>query len=114
MLCCSNDCKIAMECALHYSHNSGTHQVADFSRCGAAKYSDEGVEYSWECGELGKYKMFEPIANMDRQQELEIARQLRELTGAGTLCCLKALQTTNYDFDKAILYMKIMPQSYLY
>ena len=45
---------------------------------------------------------------MDRKQEIELAKQLRKLTGAGTLDCLQALQATKYDMDKAILYLKIM------
>lgn len=58
MRCCSNRCKKISECGFHYSNSFGIHQVEDFSCYGSGGLLDEG---NWWCGELGDYKMFEPI-----------------------------------------------------
>ncbi len=36
----------------------------------------------------------------------QMVRELREATGAGVLDCKQALETTNGDFDKAVLYLR--------
>ena len=61
MLCCSDNCKRKSDCGLHCSNNSGAHQIEDFSCYGSSGISTEGVTEDWWCGELGNYKMFQPI-----------------------------------------------------
>jgi hypothetical protein len=61
MLCCSDNCKRKSDCGLHCSNNFGTHQIEDFSCYGSSGISTKGVTEDWWCGELGNYKMFQPI-----------------------------------------------------
>lgn len=62
-LCCSNTCEKKFECNRNHINHVGMHFVEDYSRFGTGTYTDEGCVIEHYCGELGNYKMFEPIEN---------------------------------------------------
>ena len=40
------------------------------------------------------------------EEQLEFARKLRELSGYGMMECKKALISSNFDINKALIYLK--------
>lgn len=62
-LCCSTTCKKRFECAKSDINNIGTYCVEDFSSFGSGTFTDNGCEIEHYCGNLGHYKLFEPIEN---------------------------------------------------
>lgn len=60
-LCCSDKCEKRFECARADINNEGTHLVENYYSFGTGTYADNGCEVEHWCGELGNYKMFEPV-----------------------------------------------------
>ena len=42
---------------------------------------------------------------MTREEKIELVKKMRGITMAATMDCKKCLERTNYDLDKAILYL---------
>lgn len=63
-LCCSITCEKRFECGRADINNIGTYYVEDYSRFGTGTFTDNGCEIEHWCGELGNYKMFEPILSV--------------------------------------------------
>lgn len=61
--CCSSHCKKYFDCRLADINNNGMHLVENYHGWGSGTYTDEGCVIEHYCGELGNYKMFEPIEN---------------------------------------------------
>lgn len=59
--CCSDKCEKRFECARVNINNEGTHFVENFYSFGTGTFADNGCKVKYWCGELGNYKMFEPI-----------------------------------------------------
>lgn len=60
-LCCSNTCEKKFICGRHSYNHTGTHYIEDYSSFGSGTITKNGCEIKYWCGELGNYKMFEPI-----------------------------------------------------
>ena len=60
-LCCSDKCKKRFECAKADINNKGMHCVEDYYSFGSGTMTENGCEIEHWCGEMGNYKMFEPI-----------------------------------------------------
>lgn len=43
---------------------------------------------------------------MTRKEKVELVKKMRKITMAGMMDCRKCLEKTDYDMDKAILYLK--------
>ena len=61
MACGSYECKKRFECAQHYLNVEADCSVEDYSHYGTGIFTDNGCEIEHWCGELGDYKMFQPI-----------------------------------------------------
>ena len=60
--CCSSKCEKKYYCAKHCFNNVGTFHSEDFYSYGDHAEAVDGCVYEeYWCGELGEYKMFEPI-----------------------------------------------------
>ena len=59
--CCSSHCKKYFDCQLADINNEGMNIVENYHEWGSCTYTDEGCVIEHYCGELGDYKMFEPI-----------------------------------------------------
>lgn len=59
--CCSSHCKKYFDCQLADINNEGTNIVENYHEWGSGTFTDEGCVIEDYCGELGDYKMFEPI-----------------------------------------------------
>lgn len=59
--CCSSHCKRYFDCQLADINNEGMNIVENYHEWGSGTYTDEGCVIEHYCGELGNYKMFEPI-----------------------------------------------------
>lgn len=59
--CCSSHCKKYFDCQLADINNEGAHCVENWYSFGTGTFTDNGCEIEHWCGELGNYKMFEPI-----------------------------------------------------
>ena len=62
-LCCSNTCKKRFECNRSSINHIGAYLVEDWSSFGSGFLSNNECKVEYWCGELGNYKMFEPIKN---------------------------------------------------
>lgn len=60
-VCCSNKCEKQTYCANHAINNEGTNVCEDFYSFGSGTMSENGCEIKYWCGELGEYKMYEPV-----------------------------------------------------
>lgn len=59
--CCSDKCEKRHYCAKHYFNNIGVCISEDYSTFGSGSISNEECKTEHWCGELGEYKMFEPV-----------------------------------------------------
>ena len=59
--CCSSHCKKYLYCQLADINNEGMNFVNDYHEWGSGTFTDEGCVIEHYCGELGDYKMFEPV-----------------------------------------------------
>lgn len=59
--CCSSHCKKYFDCQLADINNEGINIVNNYHEWGSGTFTDEGCVIEHWCGELGNYKMFEPI-----------------------------------------------------
>lgn len=59
--CCSLQCEKKHDCAKHCFNNVGAYPSEDYSTFGSGSISNNGCTVEYWCGELGNYKMFEPI-----------------------------------------------------
>ena len=59
--CCSSHCKKYFDCQLADINNEGMNIVENYHEWGSGTFTDEGCVIEHYCGELGDYKMFEPV-----------------------------------------------------
>lgn len=59
--CCSSHCKRYFDCQLADINNEGMNIVNNYHEWGSGTFTDEGCVIEHYCGELGDYKMFEPV-----------------------------------------------------
>ena len=59
--CCSLKCEKRFDCAKHCFNKVGTYPSEDYYSFGHGSISNEDCTVEYWCGELGNYKMFEPI-----------------------------------------------------
>ena len=59
--CCSLKCKKRFDCAKHCFNKVGTYPSEDYSTFGSGTITPDICTVNYWCGELGNYKMFEPI-----------------------------------------------------
>lgn len=67
--CCSLQCEKRHNCAKHCFNKVGTYPSEDYSTFGHGSISNEDCIVEYWCGELGNYKMFEPIKNKTDYQQ---------------------------------------------
>lgn len=67
--CCSTRCEKRYECNKHCFNNVGSYTSEDFYTFGTGSISSEGCKEEHWCGELGNYKMFEPIKKQTDYQQ---------------------------------------------
>lgn len=60
-LCCSDKCEKRFKCARADINNVGVYCVENFYSFGSGTFDSNGCQIEYWCGELGNYKMFEPI-----------------------------------------------------
>ena len=59
--CCSDKCERRFECAKHDTNNEGISVCENFYSFGTGTMTEDGCEIDHWCGELGNWRMFEPI-----------------------------------------------------
>lgn len=59
--CCSDTCEKKFICGRHAYNHTGLCYVEDYSSYGSGTITENGCEIKYWCGELGDYKMFEPV-----------------------------------------------------
>ena len=67
--CCSSHCKKYFDCQLADINNEGTNFVNNYHEWGSGIFADEVCVIEHYCGELGDYKMFEPVENKEDKEE---------------------------------------------
>lgn len=60
-ICCSDKCERRFKCAKADINNEGIAACENFYSFGSGIMTENGCEIDHWCGELGNYKMFEPI-----------------------------------------------------
>lgn len=67
--CCSLKCKKRYDCAKHCFNKVGTYPSEDYSTFGSGTITPDICTVNYWCGELGNYKMFEPIEKVEEKEE---------------------------------------------
>ena len=76
--CCSSHCKKYFDCQLADINNEGMNVVEDYHEWGSGTYTDKGCVIEHYCGELGNYKMFEPIEEIELEEKIPFPFQYIE------------------------------------
>ena len=80
--CCSLQCEKKYDCAKHCFNKVGTHPSEDYSTFGHDSISKDGCTVKYWCGELGDYKMFEPV---DAHNRCEYCKDGKTFIGAALI-----------------------------
>ena len=68
--CCSSHCKKYFDCQLADINNEGMNMVNNYHEWGSGTFTDEGCVIEHHCGELGDYKMFMPVEEINLEVKI--------------------------------------------
>ena len=92
--CCSSHCKKYFDCQLADINNEGTNIVENYHEWGSGTFTDEGCVIEHWCGELGGYKMFEPIEKTKAEEKIPFPFQFLEKYFLGEMIWDAAIDST--------------------
>lgn len=92
--CCSSHCKKYFDCQLADINNEGMNIVENYHEWGFGTYTDEGCVIEHYCGELGDYKMFEPIEKLEVEEKIPFPFQFLEKYFLGEMTWDAAIDST--------------------
>lgn len=92
--CCSSHCKKYFNCQLADINNEGMNIVENYHEWGSGTYTDEGCVIEHYCGELGDYKMFEPIEEIEVEEKIPFSFQFLEKYCLGEMTWDAAIDST--------------------
>lgn len=92
--CCSLQCEKKHDCAKHCFNNVGTYPSEDYFTFGHGSISSEGCVVEHWCGELGDYKMFEPIEKVEVEEKIRFPFQFLNKYCLGEMTWDAAIDST--------------------
>lgn len=100
--CCSSHCKKYFDCRLADINNEGINLVNDYHEWGSCSYTDEGCAIEYCCGELGNYKMFEPVERINMEVNMKFPFQYVNQYLSGEISLDDAVNRTVDEVDRLI------------
>lgn len=92
--CCSSQCEKRHDCVKHCFNNIGTYPSEDYFTFGYGSISSKGCTSEYWCGELGDYKMFEPIEKIKIEEKIRFPFQFLNKYCLGEMTWDAAIDST--------------------
>lgn len=100
--CCSSHCKKYFDCQLADINNEGVNYVNNYHEWGSGTYTDEGCVIEHYCGELGDYKMFEPIEKINMEVNIKFQFQYANQYFLGEISFDDAVNRTVDEVERLV------------